>query len=528
MLYKATLLHGALCDVMAHLRLTHPALCEEWSERNEKGPEHYTHGSDAKVWWRCNNPTNCGCHEWRCTVHNRTKANKPTGCPYCSKRARKPCEHNNLLVAEPDLCKEWSSENANPPTMYSVASNAVVWWECRNNPCGCHRWRASIRMRSRRKSGCPYCSRPARPCSHNNLLLHRPELCEEWSKKNKKSPQEYSTFSLKKVWWECKNNSCGCHVWEASICSRTVSRSVGCPYCAINGRPCIHNNLMTHRPDLREEWSVENKKAPEEYSIYSNAKVRWTCKKHTACDCHHWDMRIFHRTRGGKSGCPYCCSKKKPCKHNNLLTNRPDVCKEWSDRNDTSPDAYSVSSGKKAWWTCSKNASHEWITAICCRTNVNGSSCPHCRLSKGEEMVREVLERRFHLVLATDKSDIMDMTYYREYSFEGSSKRYDFLGKMNSSPFVIEFDGEQHFRDIPHFARKRSLEERQCVDVDKTLYALEMGYKVIRIDYTCTNEDAIASCLSRAFALRQMLCLSTTEMYDYLTCQHNVERYLCQ
>lgn len=61
------------------LYTVHTELCKEWNyKRNKRGPETYTRGSGAKVWWKCG----LG-HEWRARINNRIYSGD--GCPDCTK-----------------------------------------------------------------------------------------------------------------------------------------------------------------------------------------------------------------------------------------------------------------------------------------------------------------------------------------------------------------------------------------------------------------------------------------------------------
>lgn len=55
-------------------------------------------------------------------------------------------------------------------------------------------------------------------CNHYNLKAVFPKIIPEWdNERNKLSPDNYAPSSNKKVWWTCKSNQCGCHVWESRI-----------------------------------------------------------------------------------------------------------------------------------------------------------------------------------------------------------------------------------------------------------------------------------------------------------------------
>ena len=95
-------------------------------------------------------------------------------------------------------------------------------------------------------------------------------------------------------------------------------------------------------------------------------------------------------------------------------------------------------------------------------------------------------------------------------------ERYDFCVDKT----IIEYDGDIHFIEFPHFHRegRRSFASRRERDVSKTLRALQAGYKVVRIDYTwfgkieqCKKfiEDALKNTTDR-------LIVSTPALYKWI------------
>lgn len=108
-------------------------------------------GSTKEVWWKCSkNPK----HEWHISPNNRTSSN--TGCPYCA--GQLPSEDYNLLVVNPELCKEWDYEkNKKRPEDYCPNSGKSVFWICID--CS-HTWEATICNRNKENgTNCPECSK---------------------------------------------------------------------------------------------------------------------------------------------------------------------------------------------------------------------------------------------------------------------------------------------------------------------------------------------------------------------------------
>ena len=130
------------------LRTTNPEICKEWSPRNgDSTPEQFTHGSTARVWWRCENG-----HEWQCTVSNRVRGN---GCPVC---ARNPVIKgvNDLRTTNPEVLDLWSDRNGElKPEDIRATLNKQFWWKCRQ--CGNEYLAQPRSVIDRKGIGCKRC-----------------------------------------------------------------------------------------------------------------------------------------------------------------------------------------------------------------------------------------------------------------------------------------------------------------------------------------------------------------------------------
>jgi very-short-patch-repair endonuclease len=195
-----------------------PEVAKEWHPtKNECTPSEITPGSDKKVWWIC--PINKS-HEYETKLSNRTKHS--TGCPYCV--GKKVKTDNSFESNNPEMVKEWHlTKNDKSPNEYSRSSGKSVWWQCSEK----HEWQASISNRLK-GHGCPYCS-GRKPSAERNLATSHLELIKEWSSKNEKKPEDYTTSSHSKVWWICSKNPL--HEWKAKIANRSGSTKTNCPRC---------------------------------------------------------------------------------------------------------------------------------------------------------------------------------------------------------------------------------------------------------------------------------------------------------
>lgn len=207
-------------------------LISEWDPNNKKLMSEYTHKSNVVVSWICK-ISPCACHKWKISICNRTKNNKPTGCPFCSKFTERVCEHNNLEILFPELKREWHPDNLKTMKEYSYGSNVKVWWVCCKITCSCHMWETQIskRIKTKDPTGCPFCT-VGRICEHNNLEINFPELKIEWHPDNTRFMKEFGSGSIAKVKWLCSKNSS--HVWDTVIYARTrrsKDKGTNCPFC---------------------------------------------------------------------------------------------------------------------------------------------------------------------------------------------------------------------------------------------------------------------------------------------------------
>ncbi len=128
--------------------------------------------------------------------------------------------------------------------------------------------------------------------------------------------------------------------------------------------------------------------------------------------------------------------------------------------------------------------------------------CPSCKSSHGEKECERIL--RLH-----------NLEYQREVVLpELPNKRYDFAFAYEDELYLLEFDGIQHFEEVPHFHRKITFTEGQDVDIIKTKVVLARKAHLIRIDYT--QVDHVEDHLILAIERGDKLYVSNPEMYGYI------------
>jgi predicted GIY-YIG superfamily endonuclease len=191
------------------LLTTHPELAKEaygWD------PKTVMAGTNKKLHWICQ-----AGHKWEAAVERRVRQSH--GCPFCGNKKRF-VGFNDLLTTHPELAKEaygWD------PKTVMAGTNKKLHWICQAG----HKWEATLKDRSQKKSGCPTCSNRSVLEGFNDLLTTHPELAKEacgWD------PKTVVAGTNKKLYWICGEG----HKWKASGNSRIVNKS-GCPSCAKTG-----------------------------------------------------------------------------------------------------------------------------------------------------------------------------------------------------------------------------------------------------------------------------------------------------
>jgi len=427
-----------------------PELCKEWDyEKNELGPEKYSPcNSRQKVWWKC---SKCG-FEWKTSIGSRASGR---GCSKCVGKIAS--DTNNLLFKRPEVCKDWNyNKNELGPENYTSQSQKIVWWVC--STCGLeHEARISDKVKS---GSCKRCA-GSFVDETNCLLTLKPELCEEWDyEKNELGPENYRVGNQSKVWWIC--STCGFE-HEASISEKTKG---SCKRCV--GRFVDEtNSLLSLKPEVCKEWCYDrNELGPEKYTARSQKKVWWVC---SICGF-EWEATVNHRTVA-ESGCPKC-SNRFVDETNCLLTLNPELCKEWDyDKNELGPDKFSLHSGQKIWWKCSK-CDFEWESTINRRSS--GQGCPNC--------VRKYSKKCHAWIDGFNNPNIGKGGWYtiegRNFEFDGFDKTtntiYEFYGDYwHGNPRVYNPDDKIFYGKTFGELYEKTLKREQ--------FLISCGYKLITI-----------------------------------------------
>ena len=128
------------------------------------------------------------------------------------------------------------------------------------------------------------------------------------------------------------------------------------------------NSLQSIYPEIAKEWNYrENGNlTPDRITAHSGLKVSWTCPLG-----HPYQATVNNRSNG--KGCSYCSGKRVLAGFNDLLSQRPEIARQWDyKRNNLRPEEVAAFSHKKVWWKCAHGKS--WEAAINAR-KTDGCNC---------------------------------------------------------------------------------------------------------------------------------------------------------
>lgn len=303
-------------------------------------------------------------------------------------------------------------------------------------------------------------------------------LLSEYSEKNEKPLNFYSTGSKYKAWWKCQQ--CG-NEWQTRIGHRT--NGSGCTYCQHKKghvlRAKSRKSIQITHPEIAKQWN--DIFDINLVSAGSNKKFKWLCEK-----CNKSYLSTPNRRCNQKSDCPYCAGSL-PNENNNLLKLRPDLVQEIVDLDPKNICCYS---NKNIKWKC-KSCNNVWNTSPNNRTSKK-SGCPRCakKNSKPQQKIEKNLIQ-------------YGIVYQKEFKInECKDKRtlpFDFALFNNSNLIgLIEYQGEQHY--FPIWGNK-NLQNTKKHDLLKIDFCKNQKIPLLEIQYWKAFEidELISSFINKLF-----------------------------
>lgn len=110
------------------------------------------------------------------------------------------------------------------------------------------------------------------------------------------------------------------------------------------------------------------------------------------------------------------------------------------------------------------------------------SSCGCLGKSYGEHLIEEYL-------------DSQNIKYKKQYTFDDckyiGTLKFDFaiLDENNNPKLLIEYDGMQHFKEVPYFGGKEGLNSTKARDEAKNRYCVDNKIPLLRLPYTLSDSE---------------------------------------
>lgn len=241
------------------------------------------------------------------------------------------------------------------------------------------------------------------------------------------------------------------YIWDVK--PSQLLQGHGCPKCA--GMKLHNLYSRTHKQFLEEMAQINDK--IEVLSEYYNemTKVQCRCK----IDGNVWYALPNKLLKG--EGCPECCSSTK-------LTH-DEFCKKVKDFDILSEYKSARSNIKCRCHNCNS------VITVKARNLIEGSGCPVCKESKGEQRLRRYFNDN-NIDFESQK------TFDNLVGVGGKLLRFDFyLPEYN---VLIEYQGEFHNNNIPNNFQSKSKYLRQVEhDNRKKIFSQNNGFGFIEIWY---------------------------------------------
>lgn len=292
-----------------------------------------------------------------------------------------PPEGETLDDVHPELTQEWDYEANDPltPDLFSPGSDQKMAWVCSAG----HKWQATIKNRTIRKSSCPECSRMDQSARVTRSRALRTDVLADGdplilkmydSERNPILPSEIATKSSVTCYWKCEAG----HSFEQKPVN--MMHNSKCPAC---------KSLPVAHPELMKEWDFERNVDldPADFGSGSGRKVWWKC-----ANGHFWKVGINQRTTAGH-GCRKCYHERQgadlmraaAASGVSLQDLAPDYLAEWDyELNEFSPAEVTPKSSVKVWWRCPNHCAYQQTPIA----KYQGSICPECSKTKRAETVR--------------------------------------------------------------------------------------------------------------------------------------------
>lgn len=262
-------------------------------------------------------------------------------------------------------------------------------------------------------------------------------------------PLEEYSYAINKIWHQC--DICG-NKWQ--VCPRDTLSGRGCPVCGNKHKGQFKS--LSHQDYIEKVLKIHN--TVEVIDVYKGNKMPI---KHKCLKCGYvWNTTPRSILQGSK--CPKCSG-------NHSYTQEEYVQKvKEINPNIEVLDIYKGSHIKIKH----KCLIDGFVWSITPTDVLSGKGCPHCKKSKGEEIISNYLSAN-------------NVSYLTQYRFDDCKNilylPFDFY--LPNYNMCIEYDGEQHYKPIEYFGGEEKFIIQKQNDNIKTQYCQENNIKLLRIPY---------------------------------------------
>lgn len=348
-------------------------------------------------------------------------------------------------------------------------------------------------------SRCRYCAREAVGRKNSKILLVSHEKFEN----NLKSRQGRNTFELlseykgsgEKI--KIRHNCDSCGYYEGWVFAGQLLQK-GCPsmkhkkkkyknnwiiYCEI---PTNSQKIdSSHEAFIKKVFSLPHKDSVEILSEYINSRNKIDIK----CLRCNTISSVLPQQVVNDTFCRSCGSKKR----NRARTLPPEVMMgrvdEWfgvGEYTMVNPENYIDSTHHSL--IKHERCGHEWMITM---TNLTrGFGCPRCSsYSKGEIWITELLEEN-NVEFKTQQT-FPDLSFKKPLRFD-----FSILDSDGNIKLLLEYNGVQHYREVPFFAGS-DLSERRERDTIKMKYAKNNNIPLFIIPFMYDSKKKIKALLTK-------------------------------
>lgn len=279
-------------------------------------------------------------------------------------------------------------------------------------------------------------------------------------------------------------NTCN-HEYERDIYSH-LCRERGCTWCS--GRIVYNFDIFVEKARKTHGNKYDYSRVKLIDAIRSLTSVPIKCN-----DCEYEFNQVVDTHINGGSGCSQCANMVKY--NYDYFVKKAKEIHGLNYNYDKIKILEKITANTTVIIICNK-CLHEFEQKV--RNHINTrSGCWRCHRSHGEVAVELYLSYR-------------GFVHEIEYSLPMlPKKRFDFA--IHGRKYLIEFDGEQHFKFNDYFFESNEkFEERKNIDIIKSVEAIKYGYTIVRIGYNIRDIDSF---LDYAFNCNERLIVSDIDLY---------------